>query len=71
MPRSGSYYMSRREFNRMNYFNTNIIARHDDIMTLNSWQVDFFNMMLGLTFLNDSERDMYEEEMKTYLCYDV
>ena len=55
----------------MNYFNTNIIRNHDDIMTLNNWQVDFFNMMLGFTWLNDSERDMYEEEKKTYLCYDV
>jgi hypothetical protein len=64
-------YMSRREFNRMDYFNTNIIRNHDDIMMLNAWQVDFFNMMLGLVWLNDSERDMYEEEMKSYLCYDV
>jgi len=55
----------------MNYFNTNIIRNHDDIMTLNNWQVDFFNMMLGFTWLNDSERDIYAEEKKTYLCYDV
>jgi hypothetical protein len=63
--------MSRREFNRMDYFNTNIVARHDDIMTLNRWQAEFFNMMLSLPWLTEGERDMYEEEMKSYLCYDV
>jgi hypothetical protein len=54
-----------------NYFNTSIIARHDDIMMLNSWQAEFFNMMAGLPWLSDNERDMYEEEYKSYLCYDV
>jgi len=55
----------------MNYFNSDIIRNHDDIMTLNNWQVDFFNMMAGLSWLTDNERDMYTDEMKTYLCYDV
>jgi hypothetical protein len=55
----------------MNYFNTDIVARHDDIMTLNAWQAEFFNMMAGLPWLNDSQRDMYEDEFKSYLCYDV
>jgi hypothetical protein len=55
----------------LNYFNTNIVARHDDIMTLNAWQVDFFNMILNFPWLNDAERDFYEDEMASYLCYDV
>jgi hypothetical protein len=55
----------------MDYFNTNIIARHDDIMMLNGWQVDFFNMMLTLPWLTESEIDMYEDEKAMYLCYDV
>lgn len=55
----------------LNYFNTDIVSRHDDIMTLNAWQVDFFNMMLTLPWLNDAERDIYEDEMASYLCYDV
>lgn len=55
----------------VNYFNSDIIRNHDDIMTLNNWQVDFFNMMAGLSWLTDNERDMYEDEMKSYLCYDV
>jgi hypothetical protein len=55
----------------MNYFNTNIINRHDDIMTLNAWQVDFFNMMLGLSWLSDSERSTYEDDLRAHLCYDV
>jgi len=54
-----------------NYFNTDIIRNHDDIMTLNNWQVDFFNMMLGFSWLNDNERDMYQDELRSYLCYDV
>jgi hypothetical protein len=28
-------------------------------------------MMAGLSWLTDNERDMYTDEMKTYLCYDV
>jgi hypothetical protein len=55
----------------VNYFNTNIVANHNDIMTLNAWQAEFFNMMAGLPWLNDNERDMYEDEFKSYLCYDV
>jgi hypothetical protein len=55
----------------VNYFNQQIIARHDDIMMLNAWQVDFFNMMLTLPWLNDNERDMYEDELRAHLCYDV
>jgi hypothetical protein len=55
----------------MNYFNTRIIENHDDIMTLNSWQADFFNYMASLPWLNDNERDMYEDEIKSYRCYDV
>jgi hypothetical protein len=54
-----------------NYFNTNVVANHNDIMTLNAWQAEFFNMMAGLPWLNDNERDMYEDEFKSYLCYDV
>jgi hypothetical protein len=55
----------------MNYFNTRIIENHDDIMTLNNWQSDFFNYMASLPWLNDNERDMYEDEIKSYRCYDV
>jgi hypothetical protein len=54
-----------------NYFNHKIVENHDDIMTLNAWQVDFFNMMLTFPWLNDAERDFYEDEMASYLCYDV
>lgn len=54
-----------------NYFNHKIVENHDDIMTLNAWQVDFFNMMLTFPWLNDAERDFYKDEMASYLCYDV
>jgi hypothetical protein len=56
---------------QVDYFNTKIVEHHDDIMMLNSWQVDFFNMMISLPWLTDNQRDMYEDEMKSYLCYDV
>ena len=55
----------------MDFFNTNIISRHDDIMMLNSWQVDHYNFMLGLSWISDADRSIYEEEKATYLCYDV
>ena len=54
-----------------NYFNTNIIRNHDDIMRLNAWMVDHLNFMLTISWLNDSERSMYEDEIASYLCYDI
>lgn len=55
----------------MDYFNTNIINRHDDIMTLNAWMVDHFNFVLTMPWLTDDEVDSYKDEMAQYLCYDV
>lgn len=55
----------------MDFFNTNIIRRHDDIMMLNSWQVDHLNFIAGFPWLNDDERESIRDEMHQYLCYDV
>lgn len=55
----------------MDYFNTNIITRHDDIMTLNSWWVDHFNFILTMPWLNSDEKESIRDEMHEYLCYDV
>jgi len=55
----------------MDYFNDDIVARHNDIMTLNGWQVEFFNMMLAMPWLTDAEVEMYHDEKAMYLCYDV
>lgn len=58
-------------FTPMNYFNTRIIERHDDIMMLNSWMVDTFNVMLSFPWLSEGEQDALEDELASYLCYDV
>jgi hypothetical protein len=55
----------------MDYFNSNIIQRHDEHMTLNNWMVDHFSFMMGLSFITEAEHDLYAEEKATYLCYDV
>lgn len=55
----------------MDYFNTNIVARHEDIITLNAWMVEHFNFVLSMPWLTDAEVDMYEDEKAMYLCYDV
>jgi hypothetical protein len=55
----------------VNYFNADIVGNHNDIMMLNSWQVQFFNMMLTLPWLTDEQQDMYEDELRAHLCYDV
>jgi hypothetical protein len=55
----------------MDFYNSNIIARHDEIMVLNAMWVDHFNFMLGLPFNTDAENSMYQDEMAFYLCYDV
>ena len=55
----------------MNYFNTNIISRHDDHMMLNAWMVDTLNLMMSSPFLSEQQQDILEDEMASYLCYDV
>lgn len=54
-----------------NYFNTDIIRNHDEIMLLNGWMVEHFNFVLTLPWMSDDEIDSYEDEMASYLCYDV
>ena len=47
----------------VNFFNTNIVGRHDDIMTLNAWMADTFNILLQAPWLSDDERDFLHDEM--------
>ena len=55
----------------VNFFNTNIVGRHDDTMTLNAWMADTFNILLQAPWLSDDERDFLHDEMRSYICYDV
>lgn len=55
----------------MDYFNSNIVERHNETTQLNAWMVDHFNFILGLSCWSDAEIDMYEDEKAMYLCYDV
>ena len=55
----------------MNYFNKNIIQRHDDIMKLNEDWLQFLNFLLTLHFWDDSDNLMIHDEILATRCYDV
>ena len=55
----------------MDYFNSNIVERHDNIMTLNGWMVEHFNFVRSMPWLSDEEQESLKDEMSMYLCYDV
>ncbi len=54
-----------------NYFNTNIIERHDDIMRLNGWMVEFWDFCMNMPWNTDEENDEFNDLKKSYLCFDV
>ena len=56
-----------------NYFNTDIISRHDDIMYLNNGMVEVYDYCLSVAECFDSESDKiwWYEQKKAHMCYDV
>lgn len=55
----------------MNYYNTNVINRHEHIMELNEQWAQFLNFLLTLHFWDDYENKLVEDELKGTICYDV
>ena len=56
----------------MNYFNTNIIARHEDRTELLNGMAEFATFMMSLTvILSESDMAWYDEMKKSNICYDV
>ncbi len=54
-----------------NFFNTRIIERHDDIMMLNRWQVEFYDFCMTMPWNTEAENDEFNDLKKSFLCYDV
>lgn len=54
-----------------NYFNQDIIRRHDDIMLLNSWMVECYDFALTLPWQTEADRAWNYDMKKAHLCYDV
>lgn len=54
-----------------NYYNQNIVDRHDTIMEHNANWVSHYNFMIGLSWNTESDIKLYEEEIAEYTCYDV
>jgi hypothetical protein len=53
------------------FFNTNIIKNHDDIMMLNSWMVEHWDYCMSLPWNTQEQNDELYDLKKSYLCYDV
>ena len=56
-----------------NYFNTDIIARHNDHMYLNNSMAEVYDFCLSVAECFDSEPDKvwWYEQKKGHICYDV
>lgn len=66
-------YMSRQEIDMTNYFNTQIIERHDDHMWLNNSMAECYDFCLRVAEQFDTESDKvwWYSMKKGHLCYDV
>lgn len=54
----------------LNFFNSNIIEHHEDIVTcVNHW-VDHYNNMI-ITALDDYQRQTFQNEFDSYKLYDI
>lgn len=60
-----------RDSPRMNYYNSKIVERHDDIMHLNEQWNQFLNFLLTLHFWDDCDNKMIHDEILATRCYDV
>jgi len=56
-----------------NYFNNNIIGKHDDIMFLNNMMAETYDFCIYVAerFGNESDREWNYQQKRFYLCYDV
>jgi hypothetical protein len=55
----------------MDYFNTNIIDRHEHRTQLMNEMAEFANFCLSLSFIwDESDKEWYTEMKKSNICYD-
>ena len=56
-----------------NYFNTDIIERHNDHMYLNNGMAECYDFLIGVAECFDSESDKvwWQQQKKGHICYDV
>lgn len=54
-----------------NYFNSNIVERHDDHIRLNNWMAEFMSFCMSFPWNTEAEQEMYHDEKSSYICYDV
>ena len=55
-----------------NYFNNQIIERHEDHLYLNNTMAEFYSFMLSLeSILTESDKAWWADHKKFHICYDV
>lgn len=56
-----------------NYFNTQIINRHDDHMYLNNSMAECYDFCLGVATAlgNVVDQVWWSEQKKSHICYDI
>lgn len=54
----------------MDYFNTDIVARHDDRTLLMNQMAEFANWCLTLSFISEADKEWYTQMKKSNTCYD-
>lgn len=56
-----------------NYFNTNIVERHEDHMHLNNRMAECYAFLQGVAEFFDTESDVawWHSQKKGHICYDV
>lgn len=66
-------YRSRQEIGMTNYFNTQIIERHDDHMWLNNSMAECYDFCQNIAEIvgNEIDAKWWYTMKKGHLCYDV
>lgn len=56
----------------MDFYNTDIIRNHDEIMNLNASWVSYLNFLLSIhVIVPDWELQLIEDEFRGTICYDI
>jgi hypothetical protein len=57
----------------VNYFNTDIVRNHDQLMYLNNSMAECYDFCLGVAecFDNIVDQTWWYEQKKAHICYDV
>ena len=47
------------------------IENHEILMTISAMWVEHYNMLINFPWNDDADKELYEEELREHLCYDV